>query len=265
MGTWVTDTKVEYQLSEFPNDAFDLGALLYEIQHSAIEVAVDLAAGLGGAANGGCSINFNSILDSSNRTLLDAVIAAHTGDPIPTTEQQATYDEDGRLITATQPSLLGSGTWLVSDNICSTNLPSSDPSWGGNPPAAIGTTHANGGVIVYEWVPSSGKKLYCLETQLILSKDVDLSSVTCHFAGVNCGTLGTTAFDRTYNGEWYRSGYRVQADDVYSDANEDRFYWRYTVPIILKSSASAKIVLTRSGQMTGTYAYVKIKVISLDE
>lgn len=122
---------------------------------------------------------------------------------------------------------------------------------------------------MYEWVPTSGKKLYCMATELILSKDVDLSSVTCHFIGVNCGATGALNFDRTYDGEWNRSGYRVQADSCYSDAEEDRFFWEYTKydmpPIILKSSYNSKITLTRSGQMTGTYAYVKIKVISLPE
>lgn len=269
MGTWVTDTKVEYALSDFPNSKFDLGALQYEIQHSGITVALDYAAGLSGAANGGCSINFRTILGNPDRTLLDNVISSHSGDSIPSTEKQPIYDEDGKLITSSQPSILGTGTWLVSDNICSVNLPSSDPSWGGNAPSAIGTTHANGETIVYEWVPSASKKLYCMATQLILSKDVDLSSVTAHFLGVNCGPAGTLNFDRTYNGEWNRSGYRVQADRCYSDANEDRFLWDYTEygmpPIIMKSSYNAKITLTRSGPMAGTYAYVKIKVISLPE
>ena len=191
-------------------------------------------------------------------------MSAHKG--VLTVQKDSLFDEDGKLITSSQMGLQGTGTWLVSDNICSTSLPSSDPSWGGGvSPSSIGTTHSNGGTIVYEWIPAAGKKLYCLQTELIMSSDVDLSSVTCHFMGVNTSLAGNSNFDRTYAGEWGRTGYRVQCDNAYEDSQEKRFYWVYSVPIVLKSSLSGKITLTRSGKMTGTSAYVKIKVISMPE
>ena len=178
-------------------------------------------------------------------------------------------DEDGNITSSSQISLEGIITWIVSDNLCSLTLPSVDPSFNGSPPAVIGTVHKNGDQIVYEWVPSPGKKLYCLESQLIASSDIVMNTTTCHFIGTNTGKFGNRNFDRTYAGEWGRSGYRVQADKAFESAYERRLEWDYVEegrpPIILKSSYGAKITLTRSNAMTGTEAYVKIKVISLDE
>lgn len=126
MGTWVTDTKVEYLLSEFPNDKFNLDALQYEIQHSAITVAINLTAGLSGTAAGGCAINFNGLLGSSDRTLLDNVIAAHQGTPLPTEKYDSTgalltaatisnKDSKGNVIVAVQPRV-GTGATLITHN-----------------------------------------------------------------------------------------------------------------------------------------------------
>lgn len=256
-------TKYTFSISnDTLNGLADSTSLKTEIQASAIVTAFNHI----GTAADVLEIWFNADLSNSDQTLLTSIVAAHKG--IPTVQIDAKYDEDGNLVTAPNATLIGTGTWLVSDNICSSSLPSSDPTWAGGAPAIIGTTHSNGGIIVYEWVPSAGKKLYCLETQLILSTDVDLSSTACHFIGVNAGKSGDQNFDRTYTGECGRSGYRIQADGAYEDSQEKRFVWDYTKkgpPIILKSSKSGKITLTRSGTMSGTYAYVKIKVISLPE
>lgn len=263
-----TPTTYNYLLTDFPNNKFDIASLQIQVEHSNIVTSLDYGMGIGGNANGGVSISFLDVLSTDDKTILDNIIATHTG--VSIVPPTPLFDEDGRMIIAGQPSLIGNGTWIISDNICSTNLPSNDISWtGGVNPASIGTTHANGQKIVYEWIPLPGKRLYTLETELICSADVDLNSVGCHFIGVNCGLLGTTQFDRYYPGEWGRWGYRTQADEVFEDANEKRFRWRYTQnnapPIILKSMYNSKITLTRAGVMTGTYAYVKIRAISLPE
>ena len=178
-------------------------------------------------------------------------------------------DEDGNVTSAFQTSIEGIVTWIISDNLCSASLPSADPSFGGNPPAIIGTAHENGGIIVFEWAPSPSKKLYVVETQLVGTPDINLNSAICHFIGTNTGKLGDKDFDRIYTGEWGRYGYRVQGDSMFQDSNEKRIVWDYVKdsrpPIILKSAYNAKITLTRTGPITGTEAYVKLKVISLDE
>lgn len=112
------DKKVIYDLTDFPNHKFDLGALQYQIEHSLVKTSIDYEAGLGGSASGGCSINFKEVLPSDDRSALDAVVAAHPGTPLPAPPSDVKIvntDSMGNIPTAVQPRS-GSGLTIMTHN-----------------------------------------------------------------------------------------------------------------------------------------------------
>jgi hypothetical protein len=80
-------TKYTYSISEdFPNGKVEPGKLVLEIRESAITIAADYVN-----ANGDdCDIWFKAELPSGDQTVLDAVVAAHDGEPLPDAEDPKT-------------------------------------------------------------------------------------------------------------------------------------------------------------------------------
>lgn len=70
-----------YPLTDFPNDLCSSDRLQQEIELSAIVVAIDYALGI---TNDGTSVivNFKTDLSGGEITILDAIVAAHTGEPL---------------------------------------------------------------------------------------------------------------------------------------------------------------------------------------
>ena len=75
-------TKYTYQLTSFPNQKFNFDRLQYEIEHSLINTSLDYAAGLNGDGGTGVAINFKTSLSDAEKATLDAIVAAHTGEPL---------------------------------------------------------------------------------------------------------------------------------------------------------------------------------------
>lgn len=110
--------KYEYELSSFINNKFDLSALQHQIEISEIITSIDYASGLGGTSTGGCSINFKDALSPADKSILDAIIAAHDGTPYiaPVLPLELKNEDSlGNLTVAVQPRT-GSGLTLITHN-----------------------------------------------------------------------------------------------------------------------------------------------------
>ncbi|HPI81866.1 MAG TPA: hypothetical protein PK122_01390 [Candidatus Paceibacterota bacterium] len=73
----MADFKYTYQVTDFPNDKYDLDTLLNQTRSSAITVALDYINGNPSYVD----FFFKAELDSGNQTILNAVVAAHDGTP----------------------------------------------------------------------------------------------------------------------------------------------------------------------------------------
>lgn len=110
-------TKYTYELTDFPNQKFDLSALQYEIEHSSITTALDYDAGLSGNGSTGVAINFKDDL-SGQITLLNAIVSGHLGNaltPTPDTINISQTDDQGNILVSTQPRV-GTGVTLITHN-----------------------------------------------------------------------------------------------------------------------------------------------------
>ncbi len=135
-----------YQLSAFPNQKFDLSALQYEIQHSAITTSIDYNLGVGGDGGTGVGIWFMASLSDADKTILDSVIAAHTGIPLtpaPAKIEISQTDANGSVEVSVQPRT-GTGVTLITHNFA-------DPkSWYSNANRTLsGVLTESGGVYTY--------------------------------------------------------------------------------------------------------------------
>ena len=74
----MASTKYSYEISAFPNLKVDSNRLTLEIQSSAIVVALDYLD----TSEVGCDIWFKDELSVVDKTILDGVVAAHSGEPI---------------------------------------------------------------------------------------------------------------------------------------------------------------------------------------
>lgn len=97
---------------DFPNQKVDLTALSQEIRASSISVALDYVSS---AAND-VDVFFKAEIDAGNETLLDVLIAAHTGDPIPDSPTKVILDGtpteyDGRINIVNAPMTNGMMAW----------------------------------------------------------------------------------------------------------------------------------------------------------
>jgi hypothetical protein len=65
--------------SDFPNGKMDSDRLMQEVRSSAIVTALDYVS----SADGGCSIVFKDALSNGDVTILNGIVAAHSGAPLP--------------------------------------------------------------------------------------------------------------------------------------------------------------------------------------
>lgn len=91
-----------YSISgDFPNAKVDLNRLTQEITASAITVALDHL----GTDGDDCNIVFKADLPPGDETVLDGLVAAHSGEPLPDTG----YREDGVQYVAPVPGRTSAG------------------------------------------------------------------------------------------------------------------------------------------------------------
>ncbi len=82
-------TKYPYSISEdFPDQKVDIDRLSWEISESTITIALDYI----NVSGDECNIWFKDELPASDKTALDAVVAAHDGEPLPDVETAKTSD-----------------------------------------------------------------------------------------------------------------------------------------------------------------------------
>jgi len=75
----MSSTKYTYSVStDFPNHAVNVDRLTLEIAHSAIIIALDYIS----VSEDVCDIWFKDELSAGDETILDGVVAAHSGEPI---------------------------------------------------------------------------------------------------------------------------------------------------------------------------------------
>lgn len=113
-------TKYTYSISaDFPNTKVASDRLVLEIQSSAIVTALDRIDTAGDV----CDIWFKDALSAGDETVLDGLVAAHTGDPLPSEAQPVTLastaaDDDNRLRVSVEPRKTGDGLVIVTHNWC---------------------------------------------------------------------------------------------------------------------------------------------------
>ena len=107
-----------YLISAFPNGKFDHSRLLQEIGLSSITIAIDDNLGISGISTVSCNIPFKTSLSDAEKAILDAIVAAHTGEPlapVPVKTEIAQVDNQGNVVVAVQPRT-GTGVTLITHN-----------------------------------------------------------------------------------------------------------------------------------------------------
>jgi len=95
-------TTYTYSISgDFPNAEVDLNRLTQEIQASAIVTALDHL----GTEGDDCLVIFKADLSPGDETVLDGLVAAHSGEPLPDTG----YRDDGVQYVAPVPGRTSAG------------------------------------------------------------------------------------------------------------------------------------------------------------
>lgn len=88
-------TSKTYTIStDFPNQAVDAAVLANEVSASAVKVALDRVDTL----NDSCSVYFKADLDAADESTLDAVVAAHTGEPVIGAPRLTLARPDGQIV-----------------------------------------------------------------------------------------------------------------------------------------------------------------------
>jgi len=104
----MASTKYTYAiLTDFPYQKVDTDRLIEEIGDSSITIALDFI----GTGSGDCDIWFKAALSESEETTLDGIVAAHSGEPLPTVEEK--HDVSGRLHTVASPRPFGKTSCFV--------------------------------------------------------------------------------------------------------------------------------------------------------
>lgn len=113
-------TKYTYSIStDFPNGKVSEDLLTQQIAASAIVTALDYISTSGDV----CDIWFKAALSSEDETILDGLVAAHSGeqpdDPAtPVSLSDVAEDTDNRLRVSVEPRKVGDGLVFVSHNWC---------------------------------------------------------------------------------------------------------------------------------------------------
>jgi len=108
--------KYTYNITDTANDKVNLGKLTYNIRNSAIVTAIDYI----NSNQSICDIWFKDTLSSGDETILDGVVAAHDGVPIP--NEEAPVMEDGRPIVRADTRPIGTQTYFTSRGDDSTSI-----------------------------------------------------------------------------------------------------------------------------------------------
>lgn len=109
-------TKYSYSVSgDFPNEKVDVNRLTKEIRESAIVAALDYID----VSSDDCNIWFKDALSGGDQTVLDGIVAAHSGEPLPDAAKPVTidgarFDSDGKQVIVPTPAPSGSYTWYTS-------------------------------------------------------------------------------------------------------------------------------------------------------
>jgi hypothetical protein len=109
-------TKYTYSVSgDFPNQKVDVNRLTKEIRESAIVTALDYID----VSGDDCDIWFKDALSGGDQTILDGIVAAHSGEPLPDAAKPVTiegsrFDSDGKQVIVPTPAPAGSFTWYTS-------------------------------------------------------------------------------------------------------------------------------------------------------
>ena len=88
----MASTKYTYLISAFPHQKVASNRLTLEIRDSVIVTALDYIS----TDDTGCDIWFKDGLTSEDKTLLDGIVAAHSGEPLP----QPGFESDGTPIVS---------------------------------------------------------------------------------------------------------------------------------------------------------------------
>lgn len=113
-------TKYTYAIAtSFPNGKVDTSRLSKEITDSDITIALDFIS----TDTTNCDVWFKTELPANDLSLLTGIIAAHTGEALPTEVQSVSLsnvaeDSEGRLRTSSEPRKEGSQIVFVSHNWC---------------------------------------------------------------------------------------------------------------------------------------------------
>lgn len=113
-------TKYTYSIqTDFPNQAVDPARLAQEVQASAIVTALDYIS----TSGDDCDVWFKDGLSAGDKTILDGIVAAHSGLPLPTEAKPVTLsnvleDDANRLRVSAEPRKAGSSLVIVSHNWC---------------------------------------------------------------------------------------------------------------------------------------------------
>jgi hypothetical protein len=112
-------TKYTYSIqTDFPNHKVDSGRLTQEIRASAIIVALDHID----TAEDACDIWFKDILNTGDKTLLDGLVAVHTGEPLPSDLPRTIITgpsgvpvdiANNRMLVVPFPADFGANLWLT--------------------------------------------------------------------------------------------------------------------------------------------------------
>lgn len=111
-------TKYTYSIStDFPNHVVATDRLLVEVRASAIVTAVDYI----NTSGDDCDIWFKADLSSGDKTLLDGIVAAHSGEPMPAESSRVVITSQGgapvdiannRMLVVPFPADFGANLWL---------------------------------------------------------------------------------------------------------------------------------------------------------
>ena len=75
----MAETSYTYQIQNFPNQKVSSDRLISEIRASSIVIAVDYV----NTDTSSCHVFFKDVLSDGDKNTLDAIVAAHSGDPLP--------------------------------------------------------------------------------------------------------------------------------------------------------------------------------------
>lgn len=113
-------TKYTYSVSgDFPNQKVDVNRLSVEIRDSAIVTALDYVD----VSDDVCDIWFKDELSVGDQTVLDGVVAAHSGEPLPNSTvpvdvTNQALDSTGRTITVPEPETDKKMVNIATHNFC---------------------------------------------------------------------------------------------------------------------------------------------------